>query len=462
MLRFIICFLLIFVQPMLSWAASGIGDKEKQISDTVQSDNTPHLVMSALDAMKLAGQLVKKGDYEHAQQILTKLPQTDNIEVETERWYLLAQIFQRTGDYDNAIKIYRQILDEQPDLAKVRYELALCHMAQKQWYRADYHLRLAMAHDDLPDEVHRMMNYYRYFVRKNKNWNVWFNFGAAPDNNVNQVAGGEECITNEYGVFCHQLPDPISAIGYNLTLGGNYEFKLGEHWRWKSDANLYSNIYSKHDYDDLYLGGSTGPRYVWNSGDIWVAGIFSRRFYGWDGYNLSYGGKMDANFDLSRHWGVGLALAMTNNLYDDYAKYMNGQTYSGNSRISYSFDASKYLILRGGVTREYANNDIYKNWRYTLALGFGAELPWGFHVYIEPSLGRTKYDGPRWAVKNGSYRQIVENDWTQRYAISLSNNKFDIWGFVPTLTFSYSRRDSNIWQREYDKTAIEFTFNQRF
>lgn len=415
-----------------------------------------------VDALHIAANAIDEKNYTVAKNILSGLPQSGNVALEIERWYLLAQMAQRQGDYDTAIKIYRKILDDQPDLVKIRYELALCYMQQKKWYRADYHLRLAMAGADIPEPVRKTMFYNRYIIRQNKNWNVWFNFGAAPDSNINQVAGGEECITNEFGTFCHQLPDPISAVGYNMTLGGNYEFKFGEHWRWKSDANLYSDIYSKHDYDDLYIGASTGPRYVWKNGDIWVAGMFSRRFYGWDGYNLSYGGKMDANYDLSRRWGVGLSLYMTNNLYDDFAEYMNGQTYSGNTRFSYSFDASKYLILRNGITREYAKNDIYKNWRYTIALGVGAELPWGFHVYVEPSLGWALYDGARWAVVNNVFNKITEHDFIQRYTISVSNNKFDIWGFTPTLTFGYTRRDSNIKNRGYDKMAVEFHMQQRF
>ena len=59
-------------------------------------------------------------------------------------------------------------------------------------------------------------------------------------------------------------------------------------------------------------------------------------------------------------------------------------------------------------------------------------------------------------------KQIKERDFIQRYAISLSNNKFDIWGFVPTLTFSYTKRDSNVKTREYDKMTVEFTMQQRF
>ncbi len=115
------------------------------------------ITMSALDAVKVAGRLVDAGDYDQATRILTMMPQTNNLPVEIERWYLIAQMAQKQGDYDTAIKIYRKILDDQPDLVKIRYELALCYMALKQWYRADYHLRLAMAGQDIPPPAFWLM-----------------------------------------------------------------------------------------------------------------------------------------------------------------------------------------------------------------------------------------------------------------------------------------------------------------
>ena len=435
---------------------------KKQNADIAKKDKSKTITMSALDAVKLAGKLVDTGDYDQASRILTMMPQTNSLPVEIERWYLIAQIAQRNGDYDTAIKIYRKILDDQPDLVKVRYELALCYMALHQWYRADYHLRLAMAGHDIPPQIKHQMMYYRWIARQNKNWNVWFNFGAAPDTNINQNAGGEECVMTAWGRFCRQLPEPVSAVGYNLTLGGNYEFRLNEHWRWKSDANIYANVYNIHDYDDLYVSGSTGPRYVWQNGDIWLAGVTARRWYGWDGYNRSNGAKLDTNYDFTRRLSGGLSLRVMDNRYDDYGALMNGQTYSSNARISYSLDATKYLILRGGIDRDTAKDDIYANWRYNTAVGFGSELPFGFHVYLEPNFTWMNYDGERWVVKDEQFTKLAERDFIQRYSISLSNNKFDIWGFVPTFTVSYTRRDSNIKNREYDKTTLEFSMQQRF
>ena len=432
---------------MISWAES---NKSKTVT------------MTAVDAVKLAGDMVYDGDYDRAQDILVKMPKTNSLPVEIERWYLLAQIEQKKGNIDEAIRIYRKILDDQPDLAKIRYELAICYMLKHQWYRADYHLRLAMAGKDIPDEVKQRMMYLRYVARQNKRWNLWFNFGAAPDNNVNQASGGEEYIQNEWGEFYRVLPKPEKAIGYNFLLGGNYEFKLSENWRWKNEGNIYTNIYNKHKFDDLYLSGATGPRYIWEKGDVWLAGIIGRRWYGWDRYNWSYGGKIDTHYDWSRKISSGLSLRFMNNIYDEYGEYMNGQTYSVMPHVSYSFDASKYIILFGGVDRDTAKSDMYANWRYNIGTGFGAEIPWGFGVYFEPSFSWTNYDGPRWAVKDYHFAQIKEHDFMQRYAVSLSNNKIDIWGFVPTVTVSYTRRDSNIHEREYEKWTTEFTMRQRF
>jgi len=437
---------------MFAWAESDMPESRPTITE---------ISMTALDAVKLAGNLIDAGDYEHATQILTMMPDTDSEPVEIERWYLIAQIAQRTGDYDTAIKIYKQLLDEKPDLVKIRYELALCYMAKEQWYRADYHLRLAMAGNDIPDSVKQQMMYYRYIARQNKRWNVWFNFGAAPDNNVNQGSGGTECVWFDGRLYCRELPKPEKAIGYNFILGGNYEFVLSSNWRWKNEGNIYTNVYNKSQFDDLYLSVASGPRYIWERGDVWLAGIANRRWYGWERYSWSAGAKLDTHYDWTRKLSTGLSLRATNNRYD-VADYINGHTYGVAPYITYSIDSTKYFILRGGVDRDIASVDTFSDWRYNSGIGFGAEIPWGFSVYLEPSFSWTNYDGPRWATKHNKYQPVIEHNFTQRYTFSMSNNKIDFYGFVPTLTVSYTKHDSNINSRDYNKWTTEFTMRQRF
>lgn len=426
--------------------------------NTDKKEATKEITMTATQAMQIAGNLVDKGDYDTAEMILTKTPPMNSAELEIERRFLLGRIAEKRGDIDGAIEMYRNILDSQPNLARVRFELALCYMKNEQWYRADHHMRLAMAGRDLDPDVKKMMNYYRYMIRKNKRWNVWFNFGAAPDNNINNAAGGQECISTMFGMFCRNLAEPVSAVGYNLSLGGNYEFLLSDHWRWKSDAAIYTNIYDVHNYDDFYVSTSSGPRYIWNRGDIWVAGLVGRRLNGWHGYNWTYGAKMDLNYDFTRKLSGGIGFRFAENTYDKYGAFLDGETYSSNLRLSWTFSANMYAILRTSLLRDVTVNPTYSYWQPGFAVGLGAELPWGFHAYIEPSFYWSHYDAPQWVA--GKY--FTANDFMQRYALSVSNNKVDVLGFIPTVVFSYTRRNSNIWQREYDKFTVEFTMQQRF
>ena len=151
-----------------------------------------------------------------------------------------------------------------------------------------------------------------------------------------------------------------------------------------------------------------------------------------------------------------------NNTYDEYGDFLNGQSYSANFRLFYSFNASVYMSLWSGVYRESTVNPIYSYWQPSVSVGIGAELPWGFHLYLEPSVYWNLYDEEKWVVKDNDFTNVTEKDFTHRYSLSVSNNKLDIWGFVPTLTFSYTQRDSNIWQQEFNKFSVSFSMQQRF
>lgn len=449
MKRLIVFFACVLLPTFASAEVSGVDKKE--------------IRLTAVEVVKVAGALVERGDFSQAETILTAVPRFNNLPLEIERQYLLGQIASRRGDYDAAIRIYQKLLDDQPTLAKVRFELALCYIKLQQWYRADYHLRLAMASPDLTDDVKAMMRYFRYLVRRNKNWNIWFNVGAAPDNNINNGVGGQECVNTAFGTLCRDLNEPESAVGYNLSLGGDYEFKLtDEHWRWKNAASVYTNVYDLHDYDDLYMTLQSGPRYVYSDGSVWLSAVLARRYYGWQPYMYSYGANLAADYDFTRRFSGGATLGIQENKYDVYGDSMNGQTYRGGLSLSYSFDASKYLLLRGNIAREQTLVDTYSSWNYTISPGFGAETYFGFSLYLDASFTWINYDGGRWTVTDGRFNKITENDFVQRYSISVSNNKLTFWGFVPTITYSYTRRDSNIWQREFDKSTVEFTLRQRF
>lgn len=440
----------------------GLGGLTAQASTlNLNNNKTTVVTMTHEQTLIFAQELIDKNKLEDAKKVLLLKP-FQQKELEIERLYLLAQIATKENKIDEAIDIYYFILEHQPNISNIRFRLAELYLIRKDWIRADYHYRLALADKELPIAVQTRIKQALYYIRQNKNYNFWFNFGIAPDNNVNNTTSGEQCVMTMFGPMCNTLDDPEKDIGLNITVGGNYEFKLSDNWRFRNEALIYSLKYQDKKYDDIYLSYVLGLKYVYNKGDVFFGPTFSKRFLGHKAYNYTTGFMVDTGYDLTKQLNARLYLAYTPTHYDDYGDILNGNVKTARLRMFYALDSSKYLIFKTGYEYEKTKDKTYTNDRVNLALGFGADVPWGFHVYVEPSVLFTNYKGKRWTVKDYEFKEVKEWDITQRYSVSLSNRKISLWGLMPVLTYSYTDKKSNIWQREYQKSLIELSIQKRF
>ena len=440
----------------------GLGGITAQASTLNSNDNKATVVtMTHEQTLTFAQELIEKNKLEDAKKVLLLKP-FQQKELEIERLYLLAQIATKENKIDKAIDIYYFILEHQPNISNIRFRLAELYLIRKDWIRADYHYRLALADKELPIVIQNRIKQALYYIRQNKNYNFWFNFGIAPDNNVNNTTSGEQCVMTIFGPMCNTLDDPEKDVGLNITVGGNYEFKLSDNWRFRNEALIYSLKYQDKKYDDIYLSCVLGLKYVYKKGDVFFGPTFSKRFLGHKSYNYTTGFMVDTGYDLTKQLNARLYLAYTPTHYDDYGDILDGDVKTARLRMFYALDSSKYLIFKTGYEYEKTKDKTYTNDRVNLALGFGADVPWGFHIYAEPSVLFTNYKGKRWTVKDYEFKEVKEWDITQRYSVSLSNRKISLWGLMPVLTYSYTDKKSNIWQREYQKSLIELSIQKRF
>lgn len=431
----------------------GLGGITAQASSIVK--------MTHEQTLSFANYLIENNKLADAKKVLLLKP-FDKKELEIERLYLLAQVATKENNIDKAIDIYYFILEHEPNISNIRFRLAELYLIRKDWIRADYHYRLALADKKLPDFIQKRIKQALYYIRQNKNYNFWFNFGIAPDNNVNNTTSGEQCVITIFGPMCETLDDPEKDVGLNISVGGNYEFKLSNHWRLRNEALIYSLKYKDEKYDDIYLSYVFGLKYVYKRGDIFFGPTFSKRFLGHKSYNYTTGFMIDAGYDVTKRLNSRLYLAYTPTYYNEYGDILDGNVKTSRLRLFYALDSSKYMIFKTGYAYEKTKDKRYSNDRINFALGFGADIPFGFHVYVEPSILFTNYKASRWTVKDFEFKSIKERDITQRYSVSLSNRKISLYGLMPVLTYSYTDKKSNIWQREYQKSLIELSIQKRF
>lgn len=326
-------------------------EETSPVSVSRESGHKTVISMTHEQVLNFAKDLIAQGQLDNARKALLAKPYNVR-ELEIERLYLLAQIATKEHKYDEAIDIYYFILDHEPNIPNIRFRLAELYLLKEDWWRADYHYRLALAHKDLPLPVQYRIRQALYYIRQNKNWNVWFNFGVAPDNNINNTTSGEQCVMTMFGVMCNTLDEPEKDVGFNVTVGGNYEFKLSENWRLRNEAMIYNSKYSDKKYDDTYLYYVLGLKYVYEKGDIFFGPTVSRRYLGHKEYNYSTGFMVETGYDITKQLNANLTLAYTPTYYDDYGDILDGDTQSARLHLFYALDSSKYLIFRTGYEYE--------------------------------------------------------------------------------------------------------------
>jgi hypothetical protein len=101
------------------------------------------------------------------------------------------------------------------------------------------------------------------------------------------------------------------------------------------------------------------------------------------------------------------------------------------------------------------------NWRYSL--GAYRVFPYGFSLFAELSRIDAQYHGEQWYVTR-HYRidSTTRQDKTWQFYAALSSNLFEKYGITPVLQYTYIKRESNIWSREYDRHRLNLAFSYNF
>lgn len=416
--------------------------------------------LNSIELLSKAKDLLSTGQYNEAETILSLKPY-EILELEIERLNLLAKIALLKKDEETAIEIYRFILARKPNITSIRLKLAELYFVREEWIKADHHFRLALTDSNLTPNIKNNITTALFLIRKNKNWQAWFNFSLAPDNNINNATSGKQCIATPFGILCNQLNDPEKAIGFNYNFGINYEFKLKNNWSIKNELNLQRSVYDKSQYNDLSVSYNIGPRYTYKNGESFLAITTNRRYTDKGFYNYSIGAKLDTSYDITNKLNLGVSFLYTPTYYVSYPEILDSKNYSTNYQFNYSIDASKYLLFKTGYEKEVVNDDKYSNYKFNWSIGIGAYLFFGFNTYIEFAKNYIDYKKENYFIKNLQYKQIKEKDFINKYTLSVSNNKISLFGFLPTINLSVIDKHSNIWQKEYKKSTVTFTLNQK-
>lgn len=334
------------------------------------------------------------------------------------------------GKYDDAVKYYRAILQNEPDALRVRLELARSLFHKKEYLAAKHHFQLALGNDDMNEKVEKNIRNFISQIHRRRNWSLWFGGGFVYDSNVNNGTSLSSINIAGIDFKLDESSRASSGVGFNYYANGHYNIELNDDIFWKTDFNINRDDYTGSKYDQTYLNLRTGPLFVTTNSKIWPFYTTVYRDYG--------------NTKFSTEQGVGLEF---NTMYDRFLPYLQAQ----NRRISYDDDfspqtrngeiwewslGSSYILdakssINLGLT--LSNEDTRQKTLGSTSEGFrvGYYRDWehGITTDISVRYSIRKYNGIQPTFNKQRVDQYISTD------IGLLKRDWQIYGIAPMLVF---------------------------
>ncbi len=406
-----------------------------------------------------AEELVLAKNWDAARPLVKALGQIP--EYRTQQRFLAGFIAMETGQTDEAISKFRQVLEEDPGQTRVRLELARAYLIKGKEGAADYHFRLAENDENLPPEIARTIRNTRSILRDHRVWRFSFDVGFAPDTNINGATDAETIDIN-FGPI--KLPLTLnedarqrSGIGQTGSISGGVRVKTSDTLAMLLDVDARGVNYNGTEADDFVAQIAAGPELrLGKYTSVSLQALGQQRWYGGDLIMREYGGRVNLQKALDEGQRVGVEIDARRSdslLSPSYTGWQLG----GNA--TYERIVGKAMIASVGVfgRRDFLNSDAFSSVNYGVNLGLGGELPLGINAGVSGSISRSQYDAPILL-----YSSEKREDWRSSARAYLGSRAVKVLGFSPSVNYTYTRVDSNYDLYQMDRHRVQFSLAKFF
>lgn len=366
------------------------------------------------------------------------------------------------GDAEAAIRLFRAILAERPDLPRVRLELARAYFLAREWERSRREF-FAVLSGDVPANV--KANVLRFLqaidARRGFDWDFSIGFAISPE-------AGRDYDTDTVLVDVFGIPLPFTIErqddgAYGVRARGSAEYRVeipgaGDGLRLTAFGEGFFDVFEGEGAgaDDYLVGGRAGLRAAWAQTTLFGSPRVSMRHFGGEHLEDRFG------FESGVEWrsaaGVSLFASGSAGVVDDHVSDQRDGTFgrvrAGAAR-SFGGRAQAGLALSAEVLDADARSE-----SYTVL---------GGEVFGRADIGLGVDATARAYLLNQEYRDRVpllreaRDAW--EYGVDLELSRTDLFlldQFTPFVKAGYSRRRSSIDAFSYRELRFEVGMQKAF
>lgn len=232
-----------------------------------------------------------RGEFASAEAAYRALASDPDVELRTEaRFRLALMLADRLGRHRDAAVLLRQILDEKPDAARVRIELARMQAEMGNLAAAERELRAAQA-SELPTAVEQLIRFYAAALNSRRLHGLTFELALAPDSNINRATRSETLGTIIGNLDLDKDAREQSGIGLSARAHLWGRRKLTPDVDLLARINASGDFYKTSAFHDYAVSVEVGPQLVSGADRLSLAAVTSWRWFGRRPYAFSRGGN---------------------------------------------------------------------------------------------------------------------------------------------------------------------------
>jgi len=404
------------------------------------------------DIKSEATSILDAGNPEEAYRLLAA--HLDDHRDDAEYRFLIGMAAMETGRPGVAADHFEAALERNPDLPRVRLELARAYEAVNRNDKAKVEFARVLEMQP-PPQVRNNIEQYQSYVNKKKNWQVRIAVGYLYDDNVN--AGPQSNTVELFGIPFELDPGAQQKSDSAITteVGVDHLLPLDNHWSWRTYLGFNSVTYfneSEFNTEDVSL--STGPSHRWGRTTFALPVVLDYSRLGSERYAFAYGIGPRVQHALTDR--VLLQASITAQLNEHWARpEREGNLWSARGSVRYLLNPGSYVEAGYRFRQENTEVDFLDNDLHAVFVAYYTRLPWDMEFFVRPEIGWNEYEAAEAAF--GTARD--ETRFT--LDVNLSKEIGDT-GFVAAVGYTFTKNDSNIGLFEFDRNQITFQISKSF
>ena len=410
--------------------------------------------------------LIKQGKFNEALTLLRPLAKSHPEQTNIHFLHALAAIEssrlteteeEQKSLLDEAIAILHRVLVEQPELERVRLELARAFFYKKEDSLARQQFERVLAGTP-PDPVAANIVRFLNEIRARRRWSMYLGAAVTPSTNIGRASSTD--IINIFGLpFRRDADEPRrSGVGISLWTGGEYHYPLGNRLRLRFGGDVAREEYPGSMFDQTFLSAHAGPRWLLNP-DTTVSLVADarQRWVETSPYYLDLGARSEVRHRVNRR----ISLIGRASWYDrEYRtqEILDGSVFDLSLNGIWIVTPAIRANFAAGYADEHTDAKTWRNDSRWGKIGVSVALPRGFTVGGSGEYRKTEYEGNWFPFTDGSSRE----DKTEIFQASIFNRAFTLYGFSPQLVVTHEERRTNAQVHDYKRTNGEVRFIRQF